>query len=151
MLFYVIWKEIPLFALATERLDFSATRIRWRVNLVRYISISEKAFTLNKSWSAVSSYSSSSFSLPLVKQMGLSWQPLGIGLKNSFNETFKLGVIWKEMWYFCSCKTTTTTHIKDKVKLTNSVKFAFLSVYHHISPLAVNHLKISSITLDNTW
>lgn len=62
MLFCVMWEEICLFALTAERLDFSATRVRGRVNLVMSISISEKKFTLNKSQSAVSSSFSLSFS-----------------------------------------------------------------------------------------
>lgn len=44
-----MWIEILLFALAESRLDFSATGVRLRVNLVMFINISEKAFTLNKS------------------------------------------------------------------------------------------------------
>lgn len=62
MLFCVMWQEICLFALTAERLDFSATRVRGRVDLVMSISISEKEFTLNKSPSAVSSSFSLSFS-----------------------------------------------------------------------------------------
>lgn len=104
MLFCVMWEEICLFALAIKRLDFSPTRVWWRVNLVMSISISEKVFTLNKSSSAISSYFCPSFSLPLVEWMGVSWQPPDTGLENSFNETFKLGIIWREMWCFCSCK-----------------------------------------------
>lgn len=50
---HVMWKEIPLFALAARRLAFSAAGVRLRVNLVMTINISEKAFTFNKSPSAV--------------------------------------------------------------------------------------------------
>lgn len=47
-----MWIEILLFALAESRHDFSATGVRLRVNLVMFINICEKPFTLNKSASA---------------------------------------------------------------------------------------------------